>query len=220
MNNETRIKKERKFWDKLSPTYDQFIQKWWKIYASTLLNKIYEDISSGSIVVEVACGTGLVALKIAEKTSRVYGVDISQPMITVAKRKMKEKRIGNVEFSVEDAYALPFESNMFDVAICNNALHNMVYPKKALSDIRRVLKPKGLFIATMVGIGESRKFKIGIAIYRLFGGKLPTFHKLNLDDSANMINASGFSIVKKERIKHPEDRMPILYIVARTGNKK
>ncbi len=35
-----------------------------------------------------------------------------------------------------------------------------------------------------------------------------------MDESANMIAESGFTIVNKETIKHPEDRMPILYIVA------
>ena len=214
MQDTIRIEKEKKFWDKLSPGYDQFIQKWWKIYASTLLNKISDDIS-GNIVLEVACGTGLVALKVAEKTSKVYGVDLSVPMIAEAIKKMKEMGIENVEFSVEDAYSLYFYDNMFDTVICNNALHNMKYPKKALFEINRVLKPKGRLIATIVGIGEARKYKIAMAFYHIFGGKLPTFHKLNLDESANMVSEAGFSIVKKERIKHPEDRMPILYIVAR-----
>ncbi len=214
MQDNKRIEKEKKFWDKLSPKYDQFIQKWWKIYASTLLDKISEDVSSSCIVLEVACGTGLVALKIAEKASRVYGVDISSQMISEAKKKMTEKGFENVDFSIEDAYNLPFDNNMFDTVICNNALHNMVNPQKALSEINRVLKPKGQFIATIVGIGEKRKYKIAMAIYHLFGGKLPTFHKLNLDESTNMIAESGFAIVKKETIKHPEDRMPILYTVA------
>ncbi len=214
MQNNKRIEKEKKFWDTLSPEYDRFIQKWWKIYASTLLDKVSDDVSKGSIVLEVACGTGLVALKIAEKTSRVYGVDISQPMINEAKLKVEKKEINNVEFSAEDAYALPFDKDMFDTVICNNALHNMVNPQKALSEMKRVLKPGGRLIATIVGIGESRKFKLAMVIYHLFGGKLPIFHKLSLDDSANMINATGFSVVKKERIKHPEDKMPILYIVA------
>ena len=214
MQDNIRIEKEKKYWDKIAPEFEHsVIEKYWKVYPS-LLDKISKDIRGENTILEVATGTGLVALNVAERAAQVYAVDISPPMIEEAKKKKKEKKINNVEFSVEDAYALPFDNGMFDTVICNNALHNMKYPRKALSEIERVLKPEGRLIATIVGIGESRKYKIAMAIYHLFGGKLPTFHKLNLDNSANMIAESGFAVVNKEKIKHPEDRMPILYIVA------
>lgn len=212
MQDNIRIEKERKYWDQIAPEYEHFIEKYWKVYPS-LLDKIAQDVDAGNTVLEVATGTGLLALKIAEQGAQVYAVDISQPMIEEAKKKKKEKEIDIVEFSVEDAYALPFDNGMFDTVICNNALHNMKYPRKALSEIERVLKPGGRLIATIVGIGESSKFKIALTIYK-FITRFPVFHHLNMDESANMIAESGFTIVNKETVKHPEDRMPILYIVA------
>ena len=214
MENSIRIEKEKKYWGKAAPKYDHFIiERYWKVYPS-LLDKISKDIDVENTVLEVATGTGLVALNVAERANHVYAVDISLPMIEEAEKKMKEKGIKNVEFSVEDAYSLPFDKDMFDTVICNNALHNMVNPQKALSEIKRVLKPEGQLIATIVGIGESRKFKILMTIPKLIT-KFPVFHKLNLDESANMIKQSGFAVVDKERIKHPQDKMPILYIVAK-----
>lgn len=188
------------------------MEKTWKVYVSLLLDKISQI--KGDIVLDVAIGTGLVTLKVAERASKVYGIDISRPMIEEAKKKMKQMGIKNVEFSVEDAYALPLNEDMFDIVICNNALHNMMFPQKALSEMKRVLKPGGLLISTIVGIGVSRKYKIVMAMYHLFGGRLPTFYKVNLDEFANMISESGFSIVKRERIHDPKDKMPLLYIVA------
>jgi len=208
-----RIEKEKKYWDRLgSAGYDQLQEKQWKIYPS-LLDKIAGDVDAGNVVLVVATGPGLDALKIAERASKVYAVDISEPMIEKAKKNAEEKEIKNIEFSVEDAYLLPFDNKMFDTVICNSALHNMVNPQKALSEIRRVLKPNGRLIATIVGIGTSFKFKLVMTIYKFFTA-FPVFHKLNLDGSADMVAKSGFTIVNKETIKHPEDRMPILYIVA------
>jgi len=152
MQENKRVEKEKKYWDKLAPRYESLMEKYWKIYPS-LLNKISEAVNTGP---------GLVALKIAERAAQVYAVDISQPMIEEAEKKMMEKKIKNVEFSVEDAYTLPFDNDMFDTVICNSALHNMVNPQKALSEIRRVIKPNGRLIATIVGMGESRKFKLAI----------------------------------------------------------
>ena len=213
MQDVKRIEKEKKYWDKLGPGYDRFMKKYWKIYWSLLLDKISRDIEAGDIVLEVACGTGLVALKIADQASRVIGIDISAPMIDEARKKMKEKSLDNVEFFVEDAYSLPFENDVFDTVICNNALQNMKYPQKALAEIKRVLKPGGRFISAIAGVGEAPIFKMLFTIFKPFI-KMPVFHKLKLDEMVDMIRDSGFSIVNKEILKNPQDMMPMLYVLA------
>ena len=211
MQNNIRTRKEREFWSKNASGYDQsIIGKYWKIYPS-LLDKIASDLGTGGTVLEVATGTGLVALKIASAADQVHAIDISPQMIGVAKKKAEDTGIDNVLFSVEDAYALPFGNGIFDMVVCNNALHNMKHPGNALSEIRRVLRPGGRFIAIIAGVGESFKFKIALTISTLIG-QLPVFHKLNLDEFADFIDKSGFAVVTKERLKHPEDRMALLYV--------
>lgn len=214
MQDNSRIEKERKYWDKIAPEYEHsVIEQYWKVYPS-LQDKISKDVGVGNTILEVATGTGLVALEVAKQAEKVYAVDISQPMIDEAKRKMIDKKINNVEFSVDDAYALPFDNGMFDTVICNNALHNMKHPGDALSEIKRVLKPDGRFIAIVVGAGESLKFKIALTISTILG-QLPVFHKLNLDEFTDFIDKSGFVVVKKERMKHPEDSMALLYVISK-----
>ena len=219
MQDDKRIEKERKYWDKLSPKYDRFIEKNWKIYASLLLNKIADDVDTDSSVLEVACGTGLIAFEVAKKAKKVCGIDIAPSMINEAKKKLKQKEIENVEFFVEDAYKLHFDRNSFDTVICNNALHNMKYPEKALSEIKRVLKPEGKMIASIVAIGEALRFKIIMTISTIMG-QLPVFHKLKLDEFADFIDKSGFNILKKERIKDEKDMMALLYIVGERRKQK
>ena len=208
-----RIEQEKKYWDKLSPGYDRFIEKYWSIYQSSLLDKISNDVNVGDTVLEVACGTGIVALKVADRASKVSGIDISAPMIDEAEKKRREKSIDNVEFLVEDAYSLHFGNDAFDTVICNNALQNMKYPQKALAEIKRVIKPGGRFIGTIAGIGEAPILKMLFTIFKPFI-KLPVFHKLNLDETADIIRDSGFSIVNKEIMKNHQYMMPLLYVLA------
>jgi ubiquinone/menaquinone biosynthesis C-methylase UbiE len=85
--------------DKLSPEYDRFIEKHWRIYQSALLDKISNAVNAVDTVLEVACGTGLVALKVAKRAFWVSGIDISAPMIDEAEKKIEGKSLGNVEFS-------------------------------------------------------------------------------------------------------------------------
>ena len=174
MQNKKRIKKERKYWDKFSSKFDKRKRKEWKVYESLLFNKIADDMNKESTVLEVACGTGRVTLEIAKQVKKVYAIDISSQMIDVARKNINEKGIDNIELSVEDAYSTPFDNDMFDIVICINALHNMIYPEKALSEIKRVLKPEGKLITAITGI-ENSMFKIVLLIYKLFT-KFPVFH--------------------------------------------
>ncbi len=213
MQDAKRIEKEKKYWDKLSPGYDRFMKKHWRIYWSSLLDKISNDVEAGDTVLEVACGTGFVALKIAERASKVSGIDISALMIDEAKKKIREKDLDNVEFFVEDAYSLHFGNDVFDTVICNNALQNMKYPQKALVEIKRVLKPGGRFIGTVVGFGDAPIYKMLFTVFKPFI-KLPVFHKFNLYEMAEMIKDPGFSIVNEEILKNPKDMMPLFYVLA------
>lgn len=214
MQDNIRIEKERKYWDKIAPEYEHsVIEKYWKVYPS-LLDKISKDIGVGNTILEVATGTGLVALKVAERAGRVYAVDISQPMIAEAKKKMKETGIKNIEFSAHDAYSLPFDKNMFDTVICLNSLHNMINPQKALSEMRRVLKPEGRLVAPTICQGEFLKHKLMMTFFKLFTG-FPVFHKFSIAELSNVIEESEFVIVNKEII---QDTFPIAYIVAELNN--
>lgn len=208
-----RIEEEKVFWDGLSSRYDQFIERKWKIYASSLLDKIDGDVPKGSKIIDVATGTGLVALRIAGRAEQVYAVDISPGMIEEARKKARKMEIENVEFCVEDAYVLPFGNDVFDVAICNNALHNMKYPERALSEMRRVLKPGSRLIATIVGFGESSKYKVAMSLYNVFV-KLPVFHKLDSDEMVGMVEGSGFRVAGKEILKYKNHSLPLVYMVA------
>ena len=209
-----RVNDERKFWDKFAHRYDKFMARRVRSY-TLLLEKLLQEIDSGSTVLEVASGTGVVSLRVAEKAKLVYAVDISPAMVNEARKKAKAHKLENVEFSVDDAYSLPFENDTFDVAICSNALHNMKNPEIPLREMGRVLKVEGKLLPPTFCHGEGMKSKIISRIMSITG--FPAYHRFTIEELMNLIECSGFIIEKKEII---EDAIPMAFIVAQKARVK
>jgi SAM-dependent methyltransferase len=102
------------------------------------------DVAAGQWVLDVACGTGIVARTAVERVGvegRVVGVDLNRAMLTVAERVCP-----GVELRQADVTDLPFGDGTFDVALCQMAL--MFFPDRraAISEMRRVVKPRGTIV--------------------------------------------------------------------------
>ena len=99
----------------------------------------------GESVLDVACGTGIVARLSAEKvgaSSRVVGADLNRGMLEVARAKSLKAR-KEIEWIEADVGSLPLDDDSFDLAFCQQGLQ--FFPDKlgALKEIRRVLRPGG-----------------------------------------------------------------------------
>lgn len=98
-------------------------------------------ITSGNKkVLDAGCGTGG-NFNLLKQFGTVVGIDVS----AIAIRLAKEKGIINIKKGSVDN--IPFSTNSFDLITCFDVLgHKQVYENKALSEINRVLKPKGLIL--------------------------------------------------------------------------
>ena len=99
-------------------------------------------VRPGQRVLDVACGTGIVARVAADRLAgagRVVGVDLNEAMLAVARRVRPD-----LEWRQGDAGALPFEPASFDRVLCQMAL--MFFPDRAraLREMRRVTAPGGV----------------------------------------------------------------------------
>lgn len=102
-------------------------------------------------MLDVATGTGDFALMLAETLAgydEIVGVDSrDEPLATARGRKLPPR----VRFEQADAARLPWPASSFDTAAISNSLHHLVDPERALSEMRRVLRPGGrLVISEMV----------------------------------------------------------------------
>lgn len=107
----------------------------------------FADLAPSLSVLDVACGTGIVARTVADRlngSGRVVGLDLNEAMLTVARRVRPE-----IEWRLGDAANLPFAAGSFDAVLCQMAL--MFFPDRAqsLREMRRVVAEAGI-VAIMV----------------------------------------------------------------------
>jgi ubiquinone/menaquinone biosynthesis C-methylase UbiE len=130
-------------------------------------------LGSGDRLLDVACGAGGPALRIAAKTGcSVLGMDVHPDAISVASSLAAERRMDEVaEFRVEDATrSLPFPDNSFDAITCIDAINHLPDRGAVISEWVRVLKPSGrlLFTDSAVVTGPLTNEEIALRTYAGF----------------------------------------------------
>jgi phosphatidylethanolamine/phosphatidyl-N-methylethanolamine N-methyltransferase len=113
----------------------------------------------GGRILEVGVGTGI-SLPYYSARSRVVGIDISEPMLKVARRRVIDEGLEHVELlELMDAENLEFADSSFDVVVAQYVVNTVPHPEIALDEFLRVLRPGGeLVIVNRVGAtGGSRK---------------------------------------------------------------
>ena len=126
----------------------RFDQKWRKIAVEKILDK------DPGRVLDLCTGTGDLAFRLAKKSGKgieIHALDFSKPMLELAKQKASLLNISSVQFQFGDAAAMPYNDGFFDAVGTAFAFRNLTYrnpdTKKFFSEILRVLRPGGRFVA-------------------------------------------------------------------------
>ena len=129
-------------YNKIHETYDNL--KFQKKPCERLV--MHARIGRGETVLDVACGTGWATLDAARavgQTGRVFGIDIADKALEIARGKADHEGLDNIWFEQQDGHRLKFEDSTFDVVICASALFGFDDIPGALREWRRVLRPGG-----------------------------------------------------------------------------
>ncbi|MYB21172.1 MAG: methyltransferase domain-containing protein [Chloroflexi bacterium] len=103
-------------------------------------------LGPGMSLLDAGCGPGTVTTGLARTVSpgNVVGLDAAPGVLEHARGHAQEERVDNVTFIAGDVYALDFPEGAFDVVYANQLLQHLADPVRAISEMRRVLKPGGL----------------------------------------------------------------------------
>ncbi len=122
----------------------------------------------GLKILDIGSGTGLVGQALPEKYGRLICTDISAKMIDIARENLGLKNKKMIDFVICDAETLPFKDKVFDIIICNAAMHHFPSTEKFASEVKRVIAPDGSIV---LGFESNKRFWSNAALsllYRLF----------------------------------------------------
>jgi len=174
--------KIQQMFDSIAPEYDAFnhltslgIDRRWRRRALREL--------VGTRVLDEACGTGDFSIEIARHLAKngadwsVTGVDISEGMLEVMRRKLSDAGLDRVSAETGDCCALDFPDCSFDSVTVAFGVRNYEDREKALREVVRVLRPGGRFVMLELGIPRNplvnRAYKFYFTrIMPLVGGRM------------------------------------------------
>ena len=126
--------------------YEAFMGRWSKRLAPVFLD--FAEVKDGERVLDVGCGTGSLTFSIAERAdvASIEAIDFEEQFVEALRQRNKNPRISARQ---GDACALPFQNGQFDRALSLLVLHFVSDPAKAISEMRRAVRPGGVVAATV-----------------------------------------------------------------------
>lgn len=151
----SRAEKVEDLFAAVAPRYDLIndlqsfgLHRWWKARLIRMA-----DVRPGDDALDVCCGTGDVTFRLADAGARATGIDFSEPMLDVARRRSAglppDRRPAT--FLQGDALHLPFPDARFDVVTISYGLRNLADFEAGLRELNRVLKPGGRLLVLDFG---------------------------------------------------------------------
>ena len=199
-NSEASKKQQvQKMFDGISEEYDQLNRvitfgidlKWRR----NLIGQILQ--SNPSQVLDVATGTGDLAIELAQKgVQEVTGLDLSPGMLEIGKEKINHQGLGkHIEMVIGDSERLSFEDNTFDAVTVAFGVRNFENLEVGLAEILRVLKPGGLLGILETSVPANPIIRMGYMLHSKV--VLPVVGKLFSKDG------SAYGYLSKSATKFP-----------------
>lgn len=149
-------------------------------------------LQPGETVLDVGCGTGTLAIAATRRVGpagKVYGIDASPEMITLARRKAAKAGLDLI-FETATVEALPFPDARFDAVLSTLMLHHLPRPvrQRCAHEARRVLRPGGRLLA--VDFSTPARRRRGIL------GRLHRHGHVALRDIVDLLGEAGLNVVE------------------------
>lgn len=183
------------FWDRTAEKYAASPIKDEAAYEATLA-RVRAHLRPDMDVLEIGCGTGTTALKLADAARSITATDIAGRMLAIAEEKRVRAGVETVRFTQATLDDHAFEPESFDAVVAFNLLHLLEDLPAALREIWRLTAPGGLFLSKTVCLAERGPWLPLLVGAMRLAGRAPHVAFLKSGELDAMIEAAGFTIVE------------------------
>ena len=207
---------------------EDFSRTRWNIWSE--FNIFRDFIKNGDKILDVGCGNGRLLEILKDKKVNYTGVDVSEKLLEIAKKKYPQN-----EFLVANNLNLPFLDNNFDKVFSVAVLHTIPSEdlrKKAISELKRVLKPGGLLFITVWDIWrkDTLLLLLKYSFLKLVGKSRLDFgdvfvpwstktkrfyHFFTEKELRSLVETVGFVVIKKGVARNETRRRSNIYLITR-----
>ncbi|WP_421738831.1 class I SAM-dependent methyltransferase [Caulobacter sp.] len=189
---------DARFWNRISRKYAKDVTTDQGGYERTL-DRTQALLRSQDRVLELGCGTGCTALRLADGVASYLATDFSAGMIAIAKQKQGSSLVAGLAFQIATAESPMLARARYDVVLGFNYLHLVRDLLVTLNHIRTLLVPGGLFISKTPCLGDMNPL-VGQALLPVMRavGRAPYVNIFNKAELCSLFSASGFEILAVE----------------------
>lgn len=203
-----------RFWNRVARKYAADPVSDVASYEATL-RRVQALLSPEHSVLEIGCGTGTTALRLAASTRRMLATDVSAEMIAIAREKLALQPLPQLRFGLADAETMASGRACHDAVLAFNVLHLVSDLDLAVQAILSTLKPGGLLISKTPCLAEMNPLipRLVVPLMRALG-KAPDVLVFDATQLQSAFERHGLVIEAIER--HGTKRKDIrVFIVAR-----
>ena len=197
------MNKSEKFWDRSAKEYENKKINWEKIYNKAVENT-KKHLNSSDVVLDYACGAGVITAQIADYVKEIHAIDISSKMIDVAQRIADERKIENINFLKTTIFDDRYEKESFNVITAFNILHLLENSSEVIQRINQLLKPGGLFISETPCLREKNSFLGGFLKFLSKLRIIPYLNALKFSDLDVLLTEGNFQIIETEDLQQKQ----------------
>ena len=209
-HEEKKVRKRARFWDRIAAKYSRQPVADEEAYQHKLaVTREYFDPEMS--VLEFGCGTGTTAISHAPYVKHIRATDISENMIDIARDKAHAAGVKNVTFECVGVEEISVVDESYDVIMGHSILHLVEDREAVIAQVRRWLKPGGVFVSSTACLGDKMAwFRLIAPIGRVLGF-FPLVRVFKGEELVRAMRDAGFQIEYEWR---PEKAIA-LFIVAR-----
>lgn len=189
---------DARFWDRASRKYSKPKISDMEGYERTL-ERTRALLGSSDRVLELGCGTGTTALRLASGVQSYLATDISSEMIAIAEEKRSADPVPALVFRTATAETLGADTSSFNAVLGFNYLHLVRDVPGTLRRIHSLLAPEGLFISKTPCLGDMNPLIRQILLPAMRAvGKAPHVAVFSAEELKKLISAEGFDVIATE----------------------